>query len=107
MATIIDIRGKAVESNTLEHLQRRIAQGLTRQPMKSIPTMVLYDDKGLEIFDQITYCKDYYLTDAEIDILKTHSAELVRDHVNEGSVLIELGCGYLTSHYSIQQLSYM
>jgi uncharacterized SAM-dependent methyltransferase len=92
MATIIDIRGNAAESNTTEHLQRRIAQGLTRQP-KSIPTMVLYDDKGLEIFDQITYCKDYYLTDAEIDILKTHSAELVRDYVREGSVLIELGCG--------------
>ena len=92
MATIIDIRGKAAESNTLEHLQRRIAQCLARQP-KSIPTMVLYDDKGLEIFDQITYCKDYYLTDAEIDILKPQSSELVRDHVKEGSVLIELGCG--------------
>lgn len=55
--------------------------------------MVLYDDKGLEIFDKITYHEDYYLTNAEIDILQTYSSEMVKSYVQDGDVLIELGSG--------------
>lgn len=55
--------------------------------------MLLYDDKGLDIFDKITYDKDYYLTNAEIDILKTNARDMVEHYVQEGSVLVELGAG--------------
>ena len=45
----------------------------TRTPgpvlLKSLPTELLYDDAGLQLFDQITYLPEYYLTAAEADIL--------------------------------------
>jgi hypothetical protein len=40
--------------------------------IRSLPTLVLYDDKGLEIFDNITYHKDYYLTNSEIEICQRY-----------------------------------
>ena len=61
--------------------------------LRSLPTMLLYDDHGLDIFDKITYDKDYYLTKAEIDILLNNSRGIVRDYVKDGAVLIELGAG--------------
>lgn len=32
--------------------------------LRSVPTILLYDDAGLELFDQITYLEEYYLTNA-------------------------------------------
>jgi hypothetical protein len=40
--------------------------------IRSLPTMVLYDDKGLDIFDKITYHPDYYLTNSEIEICQQY-----------------------------------
>jgi len=106
---IIDLRGNTANSNTAANLQQSIITSLqsvatpfvdpkTGQSslLRSIPTMVLYDDRGLEIFDQITYNEDYYLTGAEIDIFVRHAEEIVRKNVAEDggeNVFIELGCG--------------
>jgi hypothetical protein len=59
---------------------------------KSIPTMVLYDDHGLQLFDQITYLKEYYLTQEEIEILERDADKIV-DHIPDNSVVVELGAG--------------
>lgn len=59
---------------------------------KSIPTYVLYDTLGLQLFDQITYLDEYYLTDCEADILEKHADQLA-DRVKNGTVIIELGAG--------------
>jgi uncharacterized SAM-dependent methyltransferase len=104
--TIIDIRGKTLHSNTQDHLKKLILKGLQNKTvpfvsketkhsnlLRSIPTLVLYDDKGLDIFDKITYCEDYYLTNAEMDILQRESQKLVKNYVTSDTVLIELGCG--------------
>ncbi|KAI8371082.1 hypothetical protein BD560DRAFT_351656 [Blakeslea trispora] len=62
---------------------------------KSIPTYILYDKKGLQLFDQITQLDDeYYLTGAELDILQTKSEEITA-HLQENSVIFELGAGAL------------
>ncbi|CAG8620353.1 10078_t:CDS:2, partial [Ambispora leptoticha] len=79
------------------HLVRDILKGLTPEPssaMKSIPTIVLYDDRGLQLFDQITYLDEYYLTNCEIDILNRKVDEIVA-YVKDGSAIIELGAGSL------------
>jgi EasF-like predicted methyltransferase len=110
---IIDIRGISTptSSNTDEDMQNTIAskfmsvstpfqdQRIVRNGhaapevmVRSLPTIILYSDKGLEIFDKITFCPDYYLTNAEIDILKTWADDMVKDIDNEVS-LFELGCG--------------
>ncbi|TPX65133.1 hypothetical protein SpCBS45565_g05383 [Spizellomyces sp. 'palustris'] len=101
---IVDLRGATPSSNTGSNLQSSIIQSLSNKNVvfrhkgvdtlvRSIPTMVLYDDKGLEIFDQITYVEDYYLTEAEIDVLRSHAEECVSKIVQDGSVFVELGCG--------------
>ncbi|KAL0078760.1 hypothetical protein J3Q64DRAFT_1733305 [Phycomyces blakesleeanus] len=76
-------------------LANTILEGL-RKPThkKSISTFVLYDNRGLNLFDKITYQEDYYLTNAELDILQQRADELA-DRLHDGSVLIELGAGAL------------
>lgn len=59
---------------------------------KRITTMVLYDDRGLQLFDEITYLKEYYLTQEEINILDRDSDKIV-EHIPDNSVIVELGAG--------------
>lgn len=59
---------------------------------KRITTMVLYDDRGLQLFDEITYLKEYYLTQEEINILDQDSDKIV-EHIPDNSVIVELGAG--------------
>ncbi|KAF9184876.1 hypothetical protein BGZ50_003413 [Haplosporangium sp. Z 11] len=61
---------------------------------KSIPTMVLYDDRGLQLFDEITYLDEYYLTQEEIEILERDGDKIV-EHIPDNSVVVELGAGSL------------
>ncbi|KAF9109697.1 hypothetical protein BGX27_007303 [Mortierella sp. AM989] len=61
---------------------------------KTIPTMVLYDDRGLQIFDEITYLEEYYLTQEEIEILERDGDKIV-EHIPDNSVVVELGAGSL------------
>lgn len=60
---------------------------------KSIPTYILYDKKGLQLFDQITQLSDeYYLTGAELDILMRKSDDII-NRLQNGSAMFELGAG--------------
>ncbi|KAJ1642148.1 hypothetical protein LPJ64_005974 [Coemansia asiatica] len=61
---------------------------------RSLPLVLLYDNKGLELFDRITYLPEYYLTDCEIEVLKSNIREIVAE-IPDGSDVIELGCGAL------------
>ncbi|KAG5950565.1 Ergothioneine biosynthesis protein 1 [Claviceps sorghi] len=60
----------------------------------TLPTLLLYDEKGLQLFEQITFLDEYYLTNYEIELLKKHSCEIAAK-VPDGSMLIELGSGNL------------
>ncbi|KAI8827879.1 histidine-specific methyltransferase [Chytriomyces cf. hyalinus JEL632] len=61
--------------------------------VRSIPTLVLYDDNGLDIFNDITHVDEYYVTNAEMQIFKDKSNEIAQTHVGNNGVLIELGVG--------------
>lgn len=58
-----------------------------------MPTMLLYNEAGLKLFEDITYLEEYYLTNAEIEVLN-HHADRIADRIGTGSQLIELGSGY-------------
>ncbi|KAJ2550075.1 hypothetical protein EV175_004204 [Coemansia sp. RSA 1933] len=101
----IDYRTASVQDgpNQIPPLLRSIVEGLSaRKPLpgttdpkyRTLPTVLLYDDLGLELFDQITYVPEYYLTTSEIDIIETKVQEIVAEIPN-GSDVIELGCGSL------------
>lgn len=59
-----------------------------------MPTMLLYDAVGLQLFEDVTYLEEYYLTNAEIEVLENYSGEIAK-LVPAGSILLELGSGYV------------
>ncbi|KAE8354165.1 Aldehyde/histidinol dehydrogenase [Aspergillus coremiiformis] len=61
---------------------------------KSMPTMLLYDANGLKLFEEITYVEEYYLTNAEIEVLKSNSRRIV-ERIPDKAQLLELGSGNL------------
>lgn len=103
---VVDIRGKTLQSSTVSELKSRIKTAMcsrhteytskdtaTVELVRQVPTMVLYSTTGLELFARITECEEYYLTVAETDILHQHSQHIVGEHVDDGQMLVELGCG--------------
>ena len=104
---IIDVRihadaPNAGSANGSEDLRDQIVQGLSKPAgQKTIPTMLLYDEVGLKIYDRITTeASEYYLFPAEEEILKNKADEIVKAmhsaSSRQGSVeetVVELGAG--------------
>ena len=59
----------------------------------TLPTTLLYDERGLQLFEKITFNPEYYLTGCEIDILQRHADDIARQI--RDSTVIELGSGAL------------
>jgi L-histidine N-alpha-methyltransferase len=65
-----------------------------RGPRRSLPSKWLYDDRGCELFDEITELPEYYPTRAERSILQKHADEVAR--LAGSDTLVELGSGTST-----------
>ncbi|KAI6126611.1 histidine-specific methyltransferase [Pisolithus sp. B1] len=95
---IIDIRSTArsVTVATLEDgIRVDVLAGLSKPyNEKELPGLLLYNEEGLRLFEQITYQPDYYLTGLEIDILSRH-AHQIANSIPNGAILLELGAGAL------------
>ena len=68
-----------------------VISGLTRHN-KSIAPKFLYDERGSELFEQITTLPEYYLTRTEVAILR-RNARAMAQHIGAGAALIEFGSG--------------
>lgn len=95
---IIDIRGE--DKHGLSRVRQQITAGLSKPTgRKSLPSMLLYDERGLQLYDDITTkVADYYLFAAEEEILKNHAGEIAHamhpgGGVKTGEVVVELGAG--------------
>src|SRR2546425_6902735 len=77
-----------------EDLERALAEdvrrGLTASP-KELPPKWFYDDRGSQLFDEITRLPEYYLTRCERSILIERSAEIASR--SRADTLVELGSG--------------
>jgi len=67
-----------------------LSRALRSRP-RTIPPRWLYDDRGSELFDEITRLPEYYPTEAEREILATHSTMIAE--VSGATTVIELGSG--------------
>jgi L-histidine Nalpha-methyltransferase len=67
-----------------------VRRGLAATP-KSLPPKHFYDERGSELFEQITRLPEYYQSRAELRILREVAPGLVRRHGIEE--LVELGSG--------------
>jgi L-histidine Nalpha-methyltransferase len=63
---------------------------LRRQP-KELPVAWLYDERGSQLFEQITRLPEYYLTRCEREILVARAGEI--SSRSEAQMLVELGSG--------------
>ena len=101
-AEILDVHPHD-EGVVVDDIHQQIRDGLTKPAgEKHLPTMLLYDERGLRLYDTITTdAKEYYLFGAEEEILKQHSDAIVRamhggrDVVGGDEVVLELGAGYV------------
>ncbi|KAI9720218.1 MAG: hypothetical protein M1812_003036 [Candelaria pacifica] len=87
-ATILDIRQVKVEIS----LRSTICDMLKveeRKPMQ-IPFELLYNARGLQLFDEITHLDDYYPTNNELEILEDSASQLARNFP-DGAIIVELG----------------
>lgn len=62
------------------------------QRQKAIPARWFYDDRGSELFEEITRLEEYYPTRAETQILRDHGADFAMA-VGTGSAVVEFGSG--------------
>lgn len=61
-------------------------------PRKTLPSRWLYDDRGSELFEEITRLPEYYPTRTETGILRANAAEIAA-FCGSRAVLIEYGAG--------------
>ena len=67
-----------------------VRRGLATQP-RTLPPKWLYDDRGSDLFDQITRLPEYYPTEAERALLVAHADEIVQ--LSGADTVVELGSG--------------
>jgi L-histidine N-alpha-methyltransferase len=74
-------------------LRADVLAGLTATP-KHLPPKWFYDDRGSQLFDEITRLPEYYPTRRETEILEREAATIAR--LSGATTLLELGSGTST-----------
>ncbi len=70
---------------------QEVMDGLSSEP-KRLPSKLFYDETGSKLFDEICDLPEYYIPDAESEILRTNAGEIA-DRIGPGAALIEPGAG--------------
>jgi len=71
-----------------------VQRGLSQSP-KTLPCKYLYDERGSQLFEDITELDDYYPTRADLEAT-TANIEAIVEHIGPGARLVELGSGSST-----------
>ena len=80
-------------TNTQTAFEVNVRQGLSDYP-KHLHSKFIYDKQGDELFKQIMELPEYYLTNAEYDILQQNKTAICKQfYAKDGFDLIELGAG--------------
>lgn len=78
-------------ASTEDAFRRDVRAGLASSP-KRIPSAWLYDERGSELFEEITQLPEYYPTRTELAILDTHLGEIA-GAIGPQALVVELGSG--------------
>ncbi len=89
---ILDAHGNVADI-PLNHtgILNEIIEGLSK-PVKTLPPKLFYDERGSQLFDQITQLEEYYLTRTETAIMRRYVGEMAASF-GPGCLLIEYGSG--------------
>jgi len=80
-----------LDADTAATMEREVREGLSMDP-KELAPKYFYDERGSQLFEQITELEEYYPTRAEREILVERSGEIVAAAGAPHS-LVELGSG--------------
>lgn len=80
-----------ISSVDVSLMQQEVLKGLSK-PQKQLPSKYFYDEKGSDLFEQITRLDEYYLTRSEKEILQSNIKE-IEECIGTDVMLIELGSG--------------
>ena len=104
--TILDVREQQDSesiSTAIAALRTQVLAGLYKPPnARTLPTLLLYDERGLRLYEDLTtYATDYYLFAAEEQILSGHANEIVQAMGvgSKDTIVVELGAGYVSFVY--------
>ena len=84
----VDVR--LVPDDLRRGLRRDARAGLSARP-KTMPPVWFYDDRGCELYDEITRTPEYYPFRTERDLLRRAAGEIA--DAEGATVLVELGSG--------------
>ncbi|KAG9019743.1 hypothetical protein FRB90_009613 [Tulasnella sp. 427] len=101
---IVDVREQTTSESigtAIAAFRTQILAGLLRKPphQRELPTLLLYDERGLRLYDDlITHALEYYPFAAEEQILTDHAKDIVEYMGIQGgqkAFVVELGAGSL------------
>ena len=75
----------------LREMRVEVLEGLSA-PQKTLAPKFFYDERGSQLFDEITRLPEYYPTRTETELFETHSAQIA-SHFTAAVTLIEYGSG--------------
>jgi L-histidine N-alpha-methyltransferase len=90
LAPSVDVDVLLVPEDRRRALLHDVVTGLTHEP-KELPPKWFYDERGSELFGEITRLPEYYLTRRERTILAAHVHTIARE--TRADTLVELGSG--------------
>ena len=79
------------EAGIDQAFKRDVLKGLSEQ-QKAVPARWFYDERGSQLFEDITRLPEYYPTRAEKEILRAHSGDF-RAAIGPGRAVVEFGSG--------------
>ncbi len=82
---------QAAPAHDADDFLGEVLRGLSL-PQKALPSRFFYDERGSDLFEQITQLPEYYPTRAEIKLLRTY-AEDIKEMLPSGAVIVEFGSG--------------
>ena len=85
--SVADQQGQLENASDIADLKA----GLQQKP-KHIPCGYLYNDRGSQLYEEITKLKEYYPFRTEKELLSQHAVQIVSS-IPAGSIIVELGCG--------------
>jgi dimethylhistidine N-methyltransferase len=86
--------GRQTKHSIEQELRADVLRGLSASP-KRLPCKYFYDERGSQLFDDICELDEYYLTRAELAIMRRAAGEMAQS-VGDGVLLIEFGSGSST-----------
>jgi L-histidine N-alpha-methyltransferase len=89
MTSTVQIETFLTEADLEAALREDVGRGLTASP-KELPPKYFYDERGSQLFDEITRLEEYYPTRREREILVARAADVA---ATGADTLVELGSG--------------